>query len=665
MGQSTFAVSIWRQPSARSRWRLLVALVAVLCGCASSLPSPVPGPLGDASGLRIVGYSDLGGGGLNGQVAILRTTAVVAAGIAPSAGSVTHLYNPYPCPAVEVKLVDLADPMRPRVVGTIPVQEGLAAIDVAAMHVETPAFRGDLAAIALVRCGEQGFGVHRGVVYYDITDPVTPRYLGRYDADIDRFPAGERPPCALPPEGRDAGCAASQYAVQLVRRADGRVLSFSAEPGASASNFPSGDLRIVDVTDPRNPVQLGSFPPPGRPIWSPNGCRPFSAGRGAAVAPGGEFAALAYYDDGLFLLDVLDPASPRVLGRLPYPTDREVEGNAAHVALAEVGGRRVALVAEEDWIAPATRLRIQAPQRLAAELFACSAMFTLFDPDDRAQLYRQPAGQVSGELVYIGRGCPAAPQDPHGGTPVPDPYLADPAGKIALVDRTRQAPQPGITSGAGCPVADRARRAQAAGALAVVMAQTVEAAPTAFSPDGDPAGLTIPVVQIDKQPGDALREVLCPVVREDGLCTSGPRVTATLGDRQGEWGALRMIDVSEPASPRELAAYRTVRSQQFPPADLGVYSVHHAIARSGIAFVAWNSDGLRVLDISGATPREIGFFVPPDRPDPSGVLPAKAYVTGVALMDRPAASGAGRRAGAYVVITDIHSGLYVLEVPLP
>ncbi|CAN5450515.1 hypothetical protein BH24GEM3_BH24GEM3_20600 [soil metagenome] len=633
------------------------ALLAVVCACAPALPSPTLAPAGEASGLRLVGWSDLGGGGLNGRVAIVGTTAVVAAGIAPAAGSYANVYSPYPCPAVEVKLVSVADPREPRVVGTIPVQEGLAALDVAAMRVETPSFRGDLAAVALVRCGEAGFGVDRGVVYYEITDPRSPRLLGRYDADADRFPPEERPPCAMPPEGRDAGCAASQYAVQLVRRADGRILSLSAEPGASASNFPSGDLRIVEVTNPRNPVQLGSFPPPGRPIWSPNGCRPFSAGRGAAVAQGGEFVALTYYDDGLFLLDIQDPASPRVLGRLPYSADRQIEGNAAHVALAEVGGRRLALVAEEDWIAPSTRLRLEAPEQLAAELFACQAIFTLFDPRDRAQLFRHPDSQVRGELVYVGRGCPAAPEDPHGGTPEPDPYLADPAGKIALVDRTRQPRQPEITSGAGCPVADRARRAQAAGALAVVVAQTVEAAPTAFSPDGVPHDLSIPVLMIDKEPGDALRAALCPAFAEDGRCTPGERVAGALADGRGEWGGLRIIDLGDPAAPREVGVYRTPRSQRFPPPDLGVYSVQHAIARGGIAFVAWNSDGLRVLDLTSGAPREIAFFVPPDRPDPTGALPAKAYVTGVALLE----PGTTPRAATYVVITDLHSGLYVLE----
>lgn len=75
----------------------------------------------DAQALRIVGHSNLGGSGLNGDVTVIGTTAIVAAGLMPAAGVHAHLYNPYPCPAVAVKLVDLSEPRRPRVVATIPV----------------------------------------------------------------------------------------------------------------------------------------------------------------------------------------------------------------------------------------------------------------------------------------------------------------------------------------------------------------------------------------------------------------------------------------------------------------------------------------------------------------------------------------------------------------
>ncbi|MDQ3082727.1 MAG: hypothetical protein M3R07_11005, partial [Gemmatimonadota bacterium] len=84
--------------------------------------------------------------------------------------------------------------------------------------------------------------------------------------------------------------------------------------------------------------------------------------------------------------------------------------------------------------------------------------------------------------------------------------------------------------------------------------------------------------------------------------------------------------------------------------------------RGDIAVVPWNSDGARVIDLASGAPREVGSFVPPDVADPAGVLPAKAYVVSVAILSMAGGNGiAGAR--DYVVISDVNSGLYVLEAP--
>src|SRR2546425_4491444 len=61
------------------------------------------------------------------------------------------------------------------------------------------------------------------------------------------------------------------------------------------------------------------------------------------------------------------------------------------------------------------------------------------------------AGFTSVPVVFVGRGCP--PPTPAGG----DPYLADPAGKIALIDR-------GV-----CAVSLKVDRAAKAGAVGVLI----------------------------------------------------------------------------------------------------------------------------------------------------------------------------------------------------
>lgn len=92
---------------------------ALATAVAVAFPSAV-----HAQAMRLVGHSDLGGAGLNGDLTVVGTTAVVAAGVMPAAGVHAHLYNPYPCPAVAIKLVDLSRPRRPVVVGRIPCRPG-------------------------------------------------------------------------------------------------------------------------------------------------------------------------------------------------------------------------------------------------------------------------------------------------------------------------------------------------------------------------------------------------------------------------------------------------------------------------------------------------------------------------------------------------------------
>jgi hypothetical protein len=66
----------------------------------------------------------------------------------------------------------------------------------------------------------------------------------------------------------------------------------------------------------------------------------------------------------------------------------------------------------------------------------------------------QPGGVMAGEAVHVGRGCPA---DPEFGPFDDDPYLADPAGRIALIQR------------GDCRFDNKIARAQLAGATGVIV----------------------------------------------------------------------------------------------------------------------------------------------------------------------------------------------------
>jgi len=92
-------------------------------------------------------------------------------------------------------------------------------------------------------------------------------------------------------------------------------------------------------------------------------------------------------------------------------------------------------------------------------------------------------GPISGEVVYVGRGCDPAFQ---GGQPL-DPYLADPAGKIALMDR------------GSCTFVSKVRKAELAGALTVIMVNNIAGAPIAMG-GADPA-IQIPTVMVSLADG--------------------------------------------------------------------------------------------------------------------------------------------------------------------
>ncbi|MGH9164799.1 MAG: hypothetical protein ACRDZW_04705, partial [Acidimicrobiales bacterium] len=512
---------------------------------------------------------------------------------------------------------------------------------------------------------------HRGGVYYDVSDRTKPRFLGRYFADSDTVDPAS-PPCGPRPAGREAACANDQFSVSLKRLRDGRIMSVSTRPSGKDRNFPSGDLRIVDVTDPTKPVLTGVWPPPGQaPVFNPsinNGCYNAVGARSAEFDAEGTKLLVSYLDGGLFTLDVTNLAGPTVAGQWRYPDDWHVEGNAAHAAGTTVGGRQLALVADEDWQWPSTGYRVDSPAELAGLKEGCEDLHSYIDPKFVSPIYRRPNAEIPAELVYVGRGCPPRTLALDRVTKLPnDPYLAPAAGRILLTDRL---PRPDLQPGAPSPTQNCRyvlfdKRAQEEGALGGIFTNTGD---RPFAASGNPpvgwpsepidqeqapnAELSIPSIQISKAASDELRTALCPAVA-NGLCTGGKKVTGALVDRAGEWGGLRIIDTTDQAKQTEVATYRTANARIMPPPDYrGIYSVHHALVEESRAYVAWNSDGLRILDLSNpAMPAEIASFVPPDTVDPTGTVPAKALVTGVATTAR------------HVVISDINSGLWVLTKP--
>ena len=316
-------------------------------------------PAAQADTLEVVGQSDLGGAGLNGQVAVAGDIAAVASGILGGAGARSGYYVTYSCPAGTVKIVDISTPSAPDVLSQIPIEINAIASDVSMLDVDTPSFTGRLLAVALVRCSNTtaGNATERGTAYYDLTDPENPAFLGRFNPDENFFLLTD-PPCSLANTTR---CASSNDNVSLVQRANGTVLSLSTEPFSSNSQpgiiVPGcqgagtgtgcsyrGDVRIVDVTNPATPTYVGSYPNaallnggveqrpagynPGSFSTSNNGCRNFNAALSVGVQNGNR-ALVPYLDAGLLDGRHHEPGravDARALGVPDDPNDRGQRG---------------------------------------------------------------------------------------------------------------------------------------------------------------------------------------------------------------------------------------------------------------------------------------------------------------------------------------------------
>jgi len=114
-----------------------------------------------------------------------------------------------------------------------------------------------------------------------------------------------------------------------------------------------------------------------------------------------------------------------------------------------------------------------------------------------------PVGDgFAGSAAFVGRGCPA---DPAAGSP-DDPYQADPAGKVAIIDR------------GFCAVSLKVDRAAKAGAIGVLIVNSAAGDPPSFGFGG--GDTFVPTLVLTQGDGNALKAALA----------AGKSVTATVSD---------------------------------------------------------------------------------------------------------------------------------------
>ena len=214
------------------------------------------------------------------------------------------------CPVHGVRAIGVRDPANPVRLSAFARFRGTTSEDVWVGAVETPSFRGDLAAVGIQACG--GRRPFRGLALYDVTRPANPVLLGRLSTGL-----------------RTRGV----HELSVVQRADGRVLALVSVPNSLlATRGRRGDVRIVDVTNPREPREIANWDVRRN---APAGVRRALRSRfrdellAHSVWPfaGGTRAFVSHWDAGMVFIGLDDPARPRYVGRTRY---RSSEYGNAH-----------------------------------------------------------------------------------------------------------------------------------------------------------------------------------------------------------------------------------------------------------------------------------------------------------------------------------------------
>ena len=523
------------------------------------------------------------------------------------------------CAGAGVKVINVNDPRNPRVVALAGATPKVSSEDMVVRRI-----RGrDILAVGLQACRGRGQG---GLQLIDVTDPRHPAVLS-----FTPTPGGV-------------------HELDMVVRPDGRALALLAVPFVEFDNTyfggdAGGEFRIVDVTNPANPVEVsdwGAIADSSLGVVAGNdelsssfqGTGYYAAHYAHSVraADDGMTAYVSYWDAGVLKFDISRPESPKLLARTRFQFD--ADGDAHSMTPYRSGGEHYILQNDEDF------------SPLAPAVVTTSATEHRYQglEDDRFPTLLSSVGQTTGQVVDAGDGC--QPRDFEGA-----------AGKIVLAD-TVDPFYEGIIEGweVPCNVAHQATRAARAGAqLFISNLVSPDDAYTYYDPGrfrpGDVRGM--PVVQISDI--DELAKAIRTELR------GGEGVRVTLDPGQPSWGFLRVFRESRTDTNGDgIFDYRQVGKFVDLPhvaGDLnpppGAWSIHNTEVNGRIAYSSWYANGIVALDLRDPHhPVLAGQFVPPASGRYKRVLgPTSVDVWGLAIDPET----------ELIYASDMRSGLWIVR----
>ncbi|HWO69297.1 MAG TPA: hypothetical protein VNP94_00865 [Actinomycetota bacterium] len=517
------------------------------------------------------------------------------------------------CETGGIHVVDITNPAKPRRVGFLASSGfGYRTEGVQALHVDSPAFTGDILVASNEWCRVSGNpkNMPGGITIYDITKPTGIKVLVDGFGDFDLY-----------------GNRANESHSAIAWDAGDHVYA------ALIDNEELEDVDLFDISDPRNPVKLSETDLPGVTV-NAYGNEKFAHDLDVLQRPDGTWHLMVSdWDAGWIDVDVTNPSSPTIVGDFDYAACDPVvatacppEGNAHQGEWISDGS--VFVGTDEDF--SPFRLPITVTDGpLAGQVFAAGE-FGWTKP-----VATFPDGKVNGPTVFGGYGCP----DDVGVIPPPSVLgsLGPDEEKIIVFQRGPVG-DPNHPHDP-CFFSDKVRAGEEAGYDVVIIANHHAGAGAGAFPDaflcggqgspvhGTAAGLCVGHRFMHEAFGttpDYAFPYPSPAPNEPAVGTLGPRIeAASVFDG---WGYARVLDTSTPGSPTEVGQV-TIPETTDPAFSVGFgdLTVHEVEVARGdpneggsnldddkLAYFSWYAGGLRVVDISDpANPVEVGHYIDP------------------------------------------------------
>jgi hypothetical protein len=293
-----------------------------------------------AVNMAVVGQNSLGGRGFNGDVWFHAGYAYVGHWGFADWATGNDRFCPDP-PNSGVAVVDVRNPAAPKVVSQLQNPVGTSAEDVVVYTAKYGPLAGrEIAASGIQFCGGSRYDAAggRGLMLWDVTNHSAPVQLGFLDTGC---------------------CTRGVHEFEIQNRGDlGRTYAYATVP---TSRYPDattpsgyrdalgrGDFRLIDITDPRAPVEVSNWgiQDIGGPFYGGQGCDPdANYGHGAEPSEDGKLVFLSYWDSGYIRLDLTNTAKPVFTGRTVYPAVADGDGHSSQYD----EGRKLLFTADEDF----------------------------------------------------------------------------------------------------------------------------------------------------------------------------------------------------------------------------------------------------------------------------------------------------------------------------